>query len=53
MPRPGDRGRPVTAPPGDECARQDTESLVEVDVADEFKLDVYHSPLLPRHELSQ
>jgi hypothetical protein len=31
----------VSAPPGGECAGQDTESLVEVDVADELKLDVY------------
>ena len=37
-PRPG----PVSAPPGGERAGQDTESLVEVDVADELKLDVYH-----------
>ena len=47
-PRPG----PVSTPPGGERAGQDTESLVEVDVADKFKLDVYHALLL-RHEISQ
>jgi hypothetical protein len=37
-PRPG----PVSTPPGGKRAGQDTESLVEVDVADELKFDVYH-----------
>ncbi len=36
----------MSTPPGGERAGQDTESLVEVDVADEFKLDVYHALLL-------
>jgi hypothetical protein len=37
-PRPG----PVGAPPGGKRVGQNTESLVEVDIADEFKLDVCH-----------
>jgi hypothetical protein len=32
----------MSAPPGSERADQDTERLVEIDVADEFKLDVCH-----------
>ena len=36
----------MSAPPGGERAGQDTERLVEIDVADELKLDVVSSLLL-------
>jgi hypothetical protein len=39
-PRPG----PVSTPSGSEHSGQDRESLVKVDVADEFKLNVYDAP---------
>jgi hypothetical protein len=38
------RAGPVSALTGGERAGQDTESLVEVDVADKLELDVYHRP---------
>jgi hypothetical protein len=46
------RESPVGAPPRGERAGKDTESLVEVDVADELKLDVHYRPLFLRYELS-
>jgi hypothetical protein len=48
--KPPDPG-PVTAAPGSKCAGQDTESLVEVDVADELKLDVNHRPYSLHHKV--
>jgi hypothetical protein len=41
----------MTAASGGKCASQYTESPVEVDVADEIKLDVYHHPYSFHHSV--